>query len=82
MICRDCEHFDKCVMQPMDCAIFMADKKPKKQTNEEWLRTCTTEELAEFIRQQRDDWSDGWYSDHHRFDEILSWLKEKHTDDH
>ena len=47
-------------------------------TNEEWLRTCSTEELAEFIRKQRDDWSDGWYSDCHRFEEIIEWLKEKH----
>ena len=50
-----------------------------EQTNEEWLRTCSTEELAEFIRQQRDDWSDGWYSDCHRFEEIVEWLKQPHT---
>lgn len=49
-----------------------------EQTNEEWLRQCTTEELAEFIRKQRDDWSDGWYSDWHPFSEIVEWLKEKH----
>lgn len=47
-------------------------------TNEEWLRQCTTMELAEFIRKQRDDWSDGWYSDCHRFEEIVEWLKEIH----
>ena len=49
MICRDCEHFDKCVMQPMDCAIFMADKKPKKQTNEEWFCGLSTEEKARWL---------------------------------
>lgn len=48
-------------------------------TNEDWLRSATTEELAEFIRKQRDDWSDGWYSDCHRFEEILEWLKQPHT---
>lgn len=47
-----------------------------KQTNEEWLRTCSTEELAEFIRKQRDDWSDGWYSDWHKTEEIIEWLKQ------
>ena len=50
------------------------------ETNEEWLRQASTEELAEFIRQQRDDWSDGWYSDCHRFEEIIEWLKEIHTE--
>lgn len=49
-----------------------------EQTNEEWLRQANTEELAEFIRKQRDDWSDGWYSDCHRFEEIVKWLKEIH----
>lgn len=49
-----------------------------EMTNEEWLRQCTTMELAEFIRKQRDDWSDGWYSDCHRFEEIVEWLKEIH----
>ena len=52
--------------------------KSKPMTNEEWLRQCTTMELAEFIRKQRDDWSDGWYSDCHRFEEIVEWLKEIH----
>ena len=47
-------------------------------TNEEWLRFCSTEELAEFIRKQRDDWSDGWYSDWHPFSEIIEWLKQPH----
>ena len=50
-------------------------------TNEEWLRSATTEELAEFIRKQRDDWSDGWYSDCHRFEEIVEWLKQQHTNE-
>ena len=54
-------------------------EEPEIYTNEEWLRTCSTEELAEFIRQQRDDWSDGWYSDCHRFDEILEWLKQPYS---
>ena len=52
--------------------------KSKPMTNEEWLRQCTAMELAEFIRKQRDDWSDGWYSDCHRFEEIVEWLKEIH----
>lgn len=54
------------------------DEPTEPITNEEWLRSCTTMELAEFIRKQRDDWSDGWYSDCHRFGEIVEWLKQPH----
>ena len=69
--CRNCKN-----------AYYVLNKekvnKTKPLTNEEWLRQCTTMELAEFIRKQRDDWSDGWYSDCHRFEEIVEWLKEIH----
>lgn len=63
-----------------DTDVYLDDIDGKEpMTNEDWLRTCSTEELAEFIRKQRDDWSDGWYSDCHRFEEILEWLKQPHT---
>ena len=46
--CKDCEHFDKCVRGYMpDCPVYY----PKKgiMTNEEWLKQCTTEQLAEWM---------------------------------
>ena len=58
----------------------VAYKEDHEQTNEEWLRQCTTEQLAEFIRKQRDDWSDGWYSDWHPVSEIVEWLKQPHNE--
>ena len=56
-------------------------KQKKPMTNDEWRRTCSTEEFAEFIRKQRDDWSDGWYSDWHPFSEIVAWLKAPHREE-
>lgn len=56
-------------------------KASESMTEEEWLRTCSTEELAEFIRKQRDDWSAGWYSDWHKTEEIIEWLKQPHTNE-
>lgn len=76
---KSCEYGDMC--KPSygigGCSHY---KEKRPQTNEEWLRTCSAEELAEFIRQQRDDWSDGWYSDCHRFGEIVEWLKQPHKE--
>ena len=54
-------------------------KRIEEPTNYDWLRSLNTEEMAEFIRKQRDDWSDGWYSDCHPFSEIVEWLKQPHT---
>lgn len=78
-----CDNVFACnVLRPevelLGCSFY----KPKKpQTNEESLRQCNTEQLAEFIRKQRDDWSDGWYSDWHKTEEIIEWLKQKHTNE-
>ena len=74
-----CCYADVCNKKSDPSLVYCSHFIPTYETNEDWLRSCSTEELAEFIRRQRDDWSDGWYSDHHKFDEILSWLKEKHN---
>ena len=75
---KTCEYGDMCKPKyDIGGCSHYTEKRP--QTNEEWLRSCTTEELAEFIRKQRDDWSDGWYSDWHSVDEIIEWLKQPHT---
>ena len=77
--CKDCEHFDKCVRGYMpDCPVYY----PKKgiMTNEEYIRSCTFEELAGAIYE--------WYSAGYTtgrvglplnsITEIVEWLKEKH----
>ena len=77
--CKDCEHFDKCVRGYMpDCPVYY----PKKgiMTNEEYIRSCTFEELAGEIYE--------WYSAGYTtgrvglplnsITEIVEWLKEKH----
>ena len=77
-MCDDCDLQRKCAFY--EDGYYIKDCKDfKPMTNDEWRRTCSTEEFAEFVRQQRDDWSDGWYSDWHPFSEIIEWLKEKHT---
>ena len=77
--CKDCEHFDKCVRGYMpDCPVYY----PKKgiMTNEEYIRSCTFEELAGAIYE--------WYSAGYTTGRvglplnsitgIVEWLKEKH----
>ena len=88
MLCRECEMFDKCVLQPMDCAIFMGDKKqkPQEQTNEEWFCGLPTEEKAGFMAQIVRDGCDAHKRCVDNFEPLnifktefwKSWLKERH----
>lgn len=74
-ICLSCRKHTKCGRakhETIGCGYYVP------MSNEEWIKSMTTEELAEFIRKQRDDWSDGWYSDWHPFSEIVEWLKQPH----
>ena len=49
-----------------------------KQTNAEWLRQASDEELAEFIWQDRVEQSDWWYEQcGHTVEEVLEWLKKE-----
>ena len=43
--CVGCKHINNCLG---DCVGY-EEVKPQEQTNEEWLRQCSTEELAEFL---------------------------------
>ena len=85
-ICPHCIHVGMCyVPRSIGCVEHCNSYKPdpqyqKEQNEEEWLKSLNTEQLAEFIRKQRDDWSDGWYSDCHRFEEIVEWLKQPHKE--
>ena len=75
---RDCGNG---LYQCDDCGAHFDKSENIVLTEQEYLQTCTTEQLAEFIRKQRDDWSDGWYSDNHRVEEIVEWLKKPHRED-
>ena len=67
--------------------VFDELKKPKPMTNEEYIRTCSTEELAEFLItvafekrfKERIHWY-GYANMHSYKTEVLEWLKEKHND--
>ena len=56
------------------------DKERKaNMTNEEYIRTCSTEDLAVLIYQDRWAQSDGWYEQTgHTVEDVKKWLKEKH----
>ena len=66
--------------------------KPKPMTNEEYLRSCNTEQLAEFIADELNDVVERvlegvWLNDgdtdrdeyYQRQTDVLEWLKQPHT---
>lgn len=56
---------------------WMAWEKKRKanMTNDEWRRTCSTEEFAKWIYDIRFDFQIPWKNK-----EIVQWLKEKHEE--
>ena len=69
------------------CKVRLAKEK---QTNEEWLRICTTEELAEFLNliirvgpyenEPKDFWEHVYgRGGKHGAKSIVDWLKQPHT---
>ena len=83
MRCSDCKSRKYCdnADKVNYCAGYIFDdSKPKLQTNEEWLRSCTTEQLAEWIFNDRVEQSDWWYEQQgHTKAEVIEWLKQPHT---
>ena len=82
--CKDCEHFDKCVRGYMpDCPVYY----PKKgiMTNEEYIRSCSFEELAGFLWEivseyiLWDKMHEPQYGGNPK-QAVIDWLKEKHND--
>ena len=75
--CVGCRHINNCLG---DCAGY-EKVKPHEQTNEEYLRSCTTEQLAEFLTKI--------ILDDKRFrmtmvggvNETKMWLKQPHTNE-
>lgn len=49
-------------------------EEPEIYTNEEWLRQCNTEQLAEFLFHVRYDGQTPW-----KGSSIWEWLKQSHT---
>ena len=59
--------------EPFDTDVELDKLYPPEQTNEEYIRTCSTEEMAELLENVAFDWNmvdKEW---------IIGWLKEKHT---
>ena len=52
---------------------------PLPMTNEQWLRSLDTEQLAEWIFNDRVEQSDWWYEQQgHTKAEVIEWLKQPH----
>ena len=82
-ICDECKFGDVCADYGWSgCNKFTPKPKPiEEQTNEEWLRSATTEELAGALYEQY-----SWGHTQGKFGkplrpitDIVKWLKEKHT---
>ena len=67
---------------PYNSGFCPKDKKP--QTNDEWRRTCSAEEFAEWLIDQFSRIKNDDYMDYrpigHSFSEIISWLKKEHEE--
>lgn len=66
------QNFDSCIL-------FSRNSKP--MTNEEWLRSCSTEELAEILRKLTVDAFDDCRKNNEYWtyhDNWVEWLQEKH----
>ena len=88
--CVGCRHINNCLG---DCVGY-EEVKPQEQTNEEWLRNCSTEELAKFIWNQYFGYPKTWWDlmfvcsrgvprekqADRMIEVIVGWLREKHND--
>lgn len=75
-LCKDATRHDSLTV--LGCASF---KTKKPMTNEEWLRQCTTEQLADiFMRFMFDSDFKARFVSGNFYDEFAEWLlKEKHN---
>ena len=79
MKCKFCDGSGKdywyCNGVPYPCPVCngTGEIKDKPLTNDEWRRTCSTEEFAKWIYDIRFDFQIPWKNK-----EIAQWLKEKH----
>ena len=96
MICPNCKgngsYYSRLFGRNLECSMcngsgFVEEKKPQEQTNEGWLKSASTEELAEVILSlvlQNQftffNLNTGRKSVQDVINEIVRWLKEKHDD--
>ena len=68
-MCDSCKKINKCWGKNY-CEKY---ERKTEQTNDEWRKTCSTEEFAEFLNFIAFDWN--------RVDKqwVLEWLKQPHT---
>ena len=83
--CDDCKFVEECVDYGWDECKKFTPKPSEPMTNEEWLRSATTEQLAEFLYDIAyfDNWSDAIMNDSlinetAVEDAIEKWLKQPH----
>lgn len=81
LICYECGGTGE--YEPFDTDVELDKLYPTEQTNEEWLRSATFEELAGAIY----EWHTKGYArgrlevDLNPITEVVEWLKQPHTDD-
>ncbi len=78
-LCADCVLREQCDCEwTMRCARYVP--KEYKQTNEEFIRSCTTEDMAKIIAQKLLELARNEYGlcDVVDYKTVLGWLKEKH----
>ena len=88
MACKrseQCEHADICKYAKSNAYDILGGScyRPKKpQTNEEYIRSCSTEELAEVLleiyKDGINDYKTDWWEDSK--EDWMEWLKETHND--
>ena len=72
--CESCEYAQYCGATEIMRKCERHNKKVE-QTNEEWLRSATAEQLAELLTNIQ---TDGYFGMGMTYEERLAWLKEKH----
>ncbi len=93
MICYSCKHYDSCQLS-WKCSSTMqgCTRYEKEQTNEEYIRQCSTEQLAEWICEITDMCGSKYMCSRcfvrslcrkdeagsSPIDTVIEWLKERH----
>ena len=89
--CVDCEHRDYCNKRNKGGVVQCINyNKGKAMTEQDWIQTATTEQLAEWIIALRDKCVNKFKYYEYRFDDfpctkcnecdnVVEWLKQPHT---
>ena len=87
--CFNCDDRKQCYTKPKDCTRIQEEIGLQEMTNEEWIRSATTEQLVIFIAKQKcDGCNDKHYDEKHgtcmycmekKTERVREWLKQPHT---